>query len=108
MPAIAIIDPVCGMELDDSPHFRTEYAGRTYSFCSTKCREKFVANTGLFLREQSEDETSGRQPSAIHRRQKGRGQSWRDYIPLIVIVALTLLAATAKQAAYSGAREWQP
>jgi hypothetical protein len=37
-----------------------------------------------------------------HRRQHGRGTRWADYLPLLVIVALTLLAASAKQAASSG------
>jgi hypothetical protein len=39
----------------------------------------------------------------IHVRQKGRGSRWQDYIPLIVIVALTLSAACAKQISYP---EW--
>jgi hypothetical protein len=38
----------------------------------------------------------------VHQRQKGRGSRWQDYIPLIVIVALTLLSAFAKQFAYGG------
>ena len=38
----------------------------------------------------------------IHQRQKGRGSRWQDYIPLIVIVVLTLLSACAKQIAYGG------
>ena len=38
----------------------------------------------------------------IHQRQKGRGSRWQDYIPLIVIVVLTLLSACAKQIAYAG------
>ena len=41
----------------------------------------------------------------IHARQKGRGSRWQDYIPLIVIVALTVLAACAKQFAY-GRWDW--
>ncbi len=35
-------------------------------------------------------------------RQKAGCATWRDYIPLIVVVALTLLAAGAKQVAYGG------
>lgn len=35
-------------------------------------------------------------------RQKGRGAQWTDYIPLMVIVTLTLLAASAKQFADPG------
>lgn len=33
----------------------------------------------------------------VHRREEGRGRSWKDYIPLGVLVCLTLLAATARQ-----------
>ncbi len=39
----------------------------------------------------------------IHQREKGRGSRWQDYVPLMVIVALTLLSAYAKQFAYG---EW--
>lgn len=38
------------------------------------------------------------------KRQKGRGANWRDYIPLITIVVLTLLAASAKQVGYDDQR----
>ena len=39
-------------------------------------------------------------------KQKGRGSKWTDYIPLIVIVALTLFSACAKQTAYGGGWTW--
>lgn len=42
--------------------------------------------------------------SEIHRREKGRGSQWIDYLPLIVIVTLAILAALAKQVDYG---EWQ-
>ena len=35
--------------------------------------------------------------SDIHRREEGRGRSWKDYVPLMVLLTLTLLAATARQ-----------
>jgi len=41
----------------------------------------------------------------VHQRQPGRGSRWQDYIPLIVIVALTLLFACAKEFA-SGTLNW--
>jgi hypothetical protein len=41
-----------------------------------------------------------------HRRQHRRGARWSDYVPLLVIVVLTLLAACAKQNAYPGAWNW--
>jgi hypothetical protein len=49
------------------------------------------------------------QPSA-HKRQKKRGANWRDYIPLMVIIALTALAAGAKEVSHgdwSGGRWMQ-
>lgn len=42
--AATTTDPVCGMKVD--PHgtqHRASHAGRTYYFCSAKCRQKFVA-----------------------------------------------------------------
>ena len=46
----AVRDPVCGMDVD--PHttaHRATYDGRTYYFCSTGCREKFLAAPANFL-----------------------------------------------------------
>ncbi|HET7718118.1 MAG TPA: heavy metal translocating P-type ATPase [Bauldia sp.] len=43
-------DPVCGMDVD--PHttkHRAEYGGRTYYFCSARCRERFEADPQKFL-----------------------------------------------------------
>jgi hypothetical protein len=37
---------------------------------------------------------------SIHERQEGRGKSWKDYLPLMVLVAITATAAAAKLAAY--------
>src|SRR6185503_4879933 len=44
-------DPVCGMSVDphNAKHCHT-YNGRPYYFCSTGCREKFVANPSLYLK----------------------------------------------------------
>src|SRR2546430_1143788 len=46
------------------------------------------------------------QSSRMKRRQPGRGSRWHDYIPLIVIIALTLLAACAKQVSYTPGWTW--
>lgn len=46
-------DPVCGMQVD--PHtakHRAQHHGRTFYFCSGKCREKFVANPEKYLNPQ--------------------------------------------------------
>ena len=44
--------------------------------------------------------------SEVKRRESGRGSRWQDYIPLIIIIALTLLAACAKQVAYAAGWSW--
>jgi P-type Cu+ transporter len=43
-------DPVCGMSVD--PHTskrRADHSGRTYYFCSDRCREKFIADPARYL-----------------------------------------------------------
>jgi Cu+-exporting ATPase len=50
-------DPVCGMKVN--PHtakHRAEHVGRTYYFCSAKCREKFIDNPVQYV-------TPNRQPA---------------------------------------------
>ncbi|MGN2247399.1 heavy metal translocating P-type ATPase [Frateuria sp. GZRR35] len=45
-------DPVCGMDVD--PHtarHRAEHEGRTWYFCSARCRERFLESPGQFLGE---------------------------------------------------------
>jgi Cu+-exporting ATPase len=47
-------DPVCGMDVD--PHtarHRAEHAGRTYHFCSARCRERFLAEPERYLAPQA-------------------------------------------------------
>jgi hypothetical protein len=48
----------------------------------------------------------GHEQQDVHQRQKGRGSRSQDYIPLIVIIALTLLAACAKQVSYAAGWSW--
>jgi hypothetical protein len=42
----------------------------------------------------------------VKHRQKSRGANWKDYLPLMIIVALTLLAAAAKQVSYGEPWNW--
>lgn len=37
------LDPVCGMTVDPAQARSAEHAGKTYYFCSEKCRTKFAA-----------------------------------------------------------------
>jgi len=35
-------DPVCGMKVDpEKAQFESQYAGKTYNFCSRECKIKF-------------------------------------------------------------------
>ena len=44
------IDPVCGMRVDPQGMAATHtHEGRTYYFCSPRCRERFVADPLRYL-----------------------------------------------------------
>src|SRR5881275_3309625 len=46
----AATDPVCGMSVDPATaRYRSEHAGKTYSFCSARCLERFTAEPRRFL-----------------------------------------------------------
>ena len=45
-------DPVCGMTIEDKEAVGTStYQGKTYSFCSTSCKEKFDKDPGAYAKE---------------------------------------------------------
>ncbi len=45
-------DPVCGMDVQESPDAITyEYKGQTYYFCSRGCRRAFEKDPEKYLRE---------------------------------------------------------
>ncbi len=49
-PAGTVKDPVCGMDVDPHKARHTAmHAGRPYSFCSARCRERFVADPEKYL-----------------------------------------------------------
>lgn len=97
-------DPVCGMEVEEGSPHRLEHDGTAYLFCSGHCRQKFERNPGKFTAGAQEQPYRG--PGSENVREQGRGARWIDYIPLLVIVALTLLAASAKQYAYFAGAGW--
>src|SRR5579871_4396791 len=48
-------DPVCGMTATPGKAVpQAEFGGRPYFFCSAKCREKFLADPGKYLKVQTE------------------------------------------------------
>lgn len=97
-------DPVCGMNVEASSPHRSEQDGTTYLFCSEKCLRKFERDPGEFTGDH--DDASTGEAGGEKTRQTGRGTKWTDYIPLMVIVGLTLLAACAKQNADAVDWDW--
>jgi len=93
------------MDVEESSPHHTEHEGIAYLFCSAGCLRKFESNPKEFIGAEKDDGDDEDEKGA-KKRQQGRGAKWADYIPLMVIVALTLLAACAKQYAYSGGWDW--
>lgn len=91
-------DPVCGMEVDPATDLRKTHQGTVYLFCSAGCLKKFTADPDQYLG--GGDRTASEHDS-FKKRQQGRGTRWQDYIPLLVIILLAALAASAKQAHYA-------
>ena len=91
------VDPVCGMTVEiESPH-RATHAGRSFRFCSNECRGKFEHDPERYLPAKSEAELAPHEKARRHTKTR---REWGAYLPLLVIVAITLLAASAKQMAY--------
>ena len=42
-------DPVCGMTVDRSTKFQSDWQGRTYYFCGAGCKSRFDADPETFL-----------------------------------------------------------
>ena len=55
-----VMDPVCGMDVDEESSHRASFQRRTYFFCSRECRVEFEESPGEFI----EDETSRRSSAA--------------------------------------------
>ncbi len=92
-------DPVCGMDVDKATAVRTTHDRITFFFCSEKCRQQFERDPDEFAGAPDGERKRGHGEKT---RQEGRGTKFWDYIPLIVVVVLTLLSACAKQYAYAG------
>lgn len=98
------IDPVCGMEVDESSGLGAEHGGRTYFFCSAHCRRAFQETPEKYLEGGKEGTGNDAAGAGVR---ASEAADWQNYIPLLVIVALTLLAACAKQVAgWDAGRGW--
>jgi P-type Cu+ transporter len=66
-------DPVCGMRVKALPTTpRAEHAGETYQFCSTSCRERFLAEPTRWLSEAG----GGEAPRADPRGEEATGAAF--------------------------------
>ena len=45
------VDPICGMETASHLKDTAEYKGKTYGFCNTMCKEKFLENPTQYVNE---------------------------------------------------------
>jgi P-type Cu+ transporter len=53
-------DPVCGMDVEAATAAgRTEYKGKTYYFCGSKCKEKFDLTPEQYLGKSAGTAKSG-------------------------------------------------
>jgi YHS domain-containing protein len=51
-----VIDPVCQMEFDPAQAAATlTYGDEIYFFCSTECRDRFLAEPSSWLQEEEDD-----------------------------------------------------
>lgn len=48
---MAMVDPVCGMEVSKDSEWTAEYEGETYYFCSEQCRDTFMAEPGTYMQQ---------------------------------------------------------
>ena len=49
LPDDVLKDPVCGMSVSAQSKYRHQADGREYSFCSARCRDRFIENPEAFL-----------------------------------------------------------
>jgi Cu+-exporting ATPase len=49
LPDEVLKDTVCGMSVSAQSRYRHQADGREYSFCSARCRDRFIANPKAFL-----------------------------------------------------------
>lgn len=54
------IDPVCGMEVDESSaQWTSEYEGETYYFCAPGCKRSFDNDPQKYLGQEGESSMHG-------------------------------------------------
>ncbi|WP_449462515.1 YHS domain-containing protein [Tardisphaera miroshnichenkoae] len=44
-----VLDPVCGMTVQETTPYKSLYRGKVYYFCSQSCKKEFDANPAKYL-----------------------------------------------------------
>lgn len=52
---VALVDPVCGMEVTAESQFSFEYEGETYYFCNQECLDRFIEEPMAYLQAAAEE-----------------------------------------------------
>jgi P-type Cu+ transporter len=52
-----VMDPVCGMDVDETSSHRVSFHRRTYYFCSHECRVEFEESPNDFIDEETFEPT---------------------------------------------------
>jgi Cu+-exporting ATPase len=52
---MAMMDPVCGMEVTEDSEWTAEYEGVTYYFCSEQCRDTFLEDPMAHMKDMMEE-----------------------------------------------------
>jgi len=55
MEDVALVDPVCAMEVTVESEWTAEYEGATFYFCSEGCRDMFIEEPGKYLEALGEE-----------------------------------------------------
>jgi Cu+-exporting ATPase len=77
------IDPVCGMQVDESEEARsTEYKGKKYYFCSPTCETKFKANPEYYLAHPPKPMEAEASATRTPDRQKKEGKARAERLDL--------------------------
>ncbi|AWR99185.1 YHS domain-containing protein [Metallosphaera hakonensis JCM 8857 = DSM 7519] len=65
-----MMDPVCGMEVDEKSNYKTMYRGKMYYFCSSHCKSAFEKDPETYLK--------GGPKGMPHEHAGGSGESNRE------------------------------
>lgn len=66
LPEKPYTDPVCGMKVAGDPNKTVQYEGRTYHFCSERCRDRFRASPEAYVAATRPEPAAGAPEGTIY------------------------------------------